>query len=69
MQDASSPEVASAGFWPGTGLGEAAFYAYAYPEPAGYNSRKMQPDAAYYSGDLEGNSSCVLCRRAQRRQP
>jgi len=52
MQEAYSHEVASAGFWPGAGLGEAAFYAYAYPEPAGYSARKMQPDAAYYSEAL-----------------
>jgi hypothetical protein len=53
MQEAYSHEVASAGFWPGAELGEAAFYAYAYPEPPGYRSRKVQPDAAYYSEDLK----------------
>jgi len=52
MQEAYSHEVASAGFWPGAGLGEAAFYAYAYPEPAGYGSRPIQPAAAFYSDTL-----------------
>ena len=53
MQEAYSHEVASAGFWPGAGLGEAAFYAYAYPEPAGYSARTLQPAAAYYSDTLK----------------
>lgn len=53
MQEAYSHEVASAGFWPGAGLGEAAFYAYLYPEPAGYAARKIRPDAAYYSDALK----------------
>ena len=48
MQEAYSHELSSAGFWPGTGLGEAAFYAYAYPEPAGFRSRAVQPEAAYF---------------------
>lgn len=49
MREAYSHEVASAGFWPGTGgVGEAAFYAYAYPEPAGYRSRAIKPEAAYF---------------------
>ncbi len=38
MQEAYSHELASAGFWPGTGMGEAAFYAYAYHEPEGYRT-------------------------------
>lgn len=53
MQEAYSHEVASAGFWPGAGLGEAAFYAYVYPEPAGYAARKIRPEAAYYSETLK----------------
>jgi hypothetical protein len=37
MVEAYSRECSSAGFWPGGGpIDEAAFYAYAYPEPAGY---------------------------------
>lgn len=53
MQEAYSHELASAGFWPGAGFGEAAFYAYAWPEPAGYSARKAMPDAAYYSETLK----------------
>ncbi len=52
MVEAYSHELASAGFWPGTGLGEAAFYAYAYPEPDGFRAAAVEPGAAYYHGDL-----------------
>jgi hypothetical protein len=52
MQEAYSHELSSAGFWPGTDLGEAAFYAYAYPEPDGFRSRKITPEAAYFSEAL-----------------
>jgi hypothetical protein len=48
MEEAYSHEVSSAGFWPGTGLGEAAFYAYAYPSPAGFDSYPVQPKEAYF---------------------
>ncbi len=34
MQEAYVDECSSCGFWPGEGLGEPAFYAYHYPEPA-----------------------------------
>lgn len=53
MQEAYSHELASAGFWPGAGLGEAAFYAYAWPEPPGYSACKVMPGAAYYSATLK----------------
>src|SRR3546814_17603486 len=43
----------SAGFWPGAGLGEAAFYAYAWPEPAGYRERDVQPAVAHFSEALQ----------------
>ena len=52
MQEAYSHEVSSAGFWPGAGLGEAAFYAYAYPEPDGFRDYPVRPNAAYYSKEL-----------------
>jgi hypothetical protein len=52
MQEAYSHEVHSAGFWPGPGLGEAAFYAYAYPEPNGFRAHSVAPDAAYYHDTL-----------------
>jgi hypothetical protein len=52
MEEAYSHEVSSAGFWPGAGLGEAAFYAYAYPEPAGFSGYRVRPDQAYYHKEL-----------------
>lgn len=52
MQEAYSRELSSAGFWPGSGLGEAAFYAYAYPTPDGFAGCPIQPAAAYYHEDL-----------------
>ena len=52
MAEAYSHEVSSAGFWPGAGLGHAAFYAYAYPEPAGFARYVVQPAAAYYHEQL-----------------
>ena len=52
MQEAYSHEVSSAGFWPGAGLGEAAFYAYAYPAPEGFSDFPVRPGAAYYHDGL-----------------
>lgn len=52
MTEAYSHEVSSAGFWPGAGLGEAAFYSYAYPAPEGFSEHAVRPDAAYYHKDL-----------------
>jgi hypothetical protein len=52
IEEAYSHEVSSAGFWPGAGLGEAAFYAYAYPEPDGFSEYPVQPEAAYYLREL-----------------
>jgi hypothetical protein len=52
MEEAYSHEVSSAGFWPGAGLGEAAFYAYAYPEPDGFSERAVRPEAAYYHKEI-----------------
>jgi len=50
MVEAYSHECSSCGFWPGGGaFPEAAFYAYAYPEPQGYGDRPVRPDAARYS--------------------
>ena len=51
-QEAYSHEVSSAGFWPGTGLGYAAFYSYAYPAPHGFSDAAIKPDAAEWSSDL-----------------
>lgn len=47
MQEAYSRELSSAGFWPGTGFGEAAFYAYAYPEPDGFRTAAVEHGARY----------------------
>ena len=52
MAEAYSHEVSSCGFWPGNGgYGRAAYYVYAYPEPAGYGETKLgTPDAFYDKG-------------------
>ena len=42
----------SCGWWPGAGLGEAAYYAYAAPEPAGYGEAAVEPVAAFYSAEM-----------------
>jgi hypothetical protein len=52
MVEAYSHEVSSAGFWPGTGLGDAAFYAYAYPAPTGFSQYPVEPEAAYFHDTL-----------------
>ena len=52
-REAYSHECISAGWWPGGGaLGEPAFYAYAYPEPAGLPEAAVRPAQAYYHRDL-----------------
>lgn len=52
MREAYSHELSSCGLWPGgPGMPEAAFYAYAYPEPGGFKETLMQP-AAYYHPEL-----------------
>jgi hypothetical protein len=53
MEQAYTHECSSCGFWPGGGLiAEPAFYAYAYPTPAHFGERRVQPDAAFYSQEL-----------------
>ncbi len=52
MEEAYSHEVSSAGFWPGAGLGEAAFYSYVYPEPDGFRRYAIEPDAATFHEEL-----------------
>ena len=40
--------MSSAGFWPGNDLfPEAAFYSYAYPEPAGFRNRPVTEGARF----------------------
>ena len=52
-REAYSHEVSSCGFWPGAGLGEPAFYAYAYPEAAGFRQHPVQPHEAHYHETLK----------------
>lgn len=52
VREAYSHEVWSAGLWPGGGGSDAAFYAYAYPEPAGFPEATVGPDQAFYSSEL-----------------
>ena len=53
MKDAYSHEVSSVGFWPGDGeaIKDAAFYAYAVPEPAGFRDYRVRPATAFYHPD------------------
>ena len=53
MREGYSHEVSSAGFWPGGEGHEApAFYAYAYPTPAGFADAPVRPAAAGYDTGL-----------------
>lgn len=48
---AYSHEVSSCGFWPG-GSDEGSFYAYAYPEPAGFREWHVEPSSASFDSDM-----------------
>ena len=48
MREAYSHEVISAGWWPGTGDQDAAFYAYAAPVPDGLAQQQVRPEKAFY---------------------
>jgi hypothetical protein len=50
--EAYSHEVISHGFWPGGNGTEAAFYAYAAPEPVGFGDIKVKPDGAFYAKEV-----------------
>ena len=53
MVEAYSRECSSCGIWPGgPGMTEPAFYAYAYPEPAGYAEHPVRPAGAMYHREL-----------------
>lgn len=65
MVEGYSRELSSCGFWPGGGE-EGAFYAYAYPEPDGFATHPIRPDAAYYS---DANGQFLLPYEAVRRAP
>jgi hypothetical protein len=52
-REAYSHENISAGWWPGGGpVKDAAFYAYAAPEPVGFKTAPVRPKNAFYSRDL-----------------
>lgn len=52
-REAYSHEVISAGFWPGNeGVIDAAFYAYAAPEPDGFSAAPLRPAAAFYGKQM-----------------
>jgi len=66
-REAYSHEVISHGFWPGGGaVPDAAFYAYAAPEPAGFKDAKVAPAEASYNRDV---SEFILPYAAVRTQP
>jgi uncharacterized protein DUF5996 len=53
-REAYSHEVISVGFWPGSGdVKDTAFYAYAAPEPGGFSTAKVRPEAAFYHPQLK----------------
>ena len=55
MAEAYSRECISAGWWPGSAgspVKEAAFYAYAYPEPDGCSIAPIGPSTAFYQPDM-----------------
>ena len=51
-REAYSHEVSSVGFWPGAGFSGPAFYSYMAPEPQGFRSARVHPDAALYDMNL-----------------
>ena len=52
-QEAYSHEVSSCGFWAGgEPIPYAAFYSYAYPEPAGFAASLVAPAGTFYSNEL-----------------
>src|SRR5205085_11427122 len=51
-REAYSHEVSSCGFWPGAPGIEAMFYAYAYPEPAGFARAKVRSASARWDETL-----------------
>lgn len=59
-KEAYSHEVISIGFWPGDdSFQHAAFYGYAYPEPAGLSDVALAPKAAHWV-DKNGGALAVL---------
>lgn len=57
-REAYSAEVSSCGFWPGgDAIDRPMFYAYAYPEPEGFQAYPIEPSEAFYSKDMR---ECLL---------
>jgi hypothetical protein len=52
-KEAYNEECISVGFWPGGGAQDAAFYAYAAPEPAGLSAERVRPAEARYDTGLK----------------
>jgi hypothetical protein len=52
-REAYSHEVISHGFWPGSGAIDAAFYAYAAPEPEGFSRERVLPAKAFYHDEMK----------------
>ena len=53
LREANSHEEFSVGFWPGSAsVAEPAFYAYARPEPPGFDATEIRPSGAFYSREL-----------------
>jgi len=66
-REAYSHEVISVGFWPGSGdVKDAAFYAYAAPEPQGFKDAKVRPELAFYNKQM---SEFLLMYDDVRRSP
>jgi len=52
-REAYSHEASSCGFWPGNGgFGQAAFYSYAYPQPAAFSDAAITTGGAYFSREI-----------------
>ena len=67
MREAYSHEVSSCGFWPGGGaMPEAAFYAYAYPQPPGFAKAALKPKSAFWNEEF---GEFILPYDAVRREP
>ncbi|MEL7114031.1 MAG: DUF5996 family protein, partial [Pseudomonadota bacterium] len=59
-REAYSHAVISVGFWPGDDtFPEAAFYGYAYPEPAGMNAVPLAPAQAFWA-EKNGGALAIL---------
>lgn len=74
VREAYSHECMSVGWWPGVGAGdvrepavrEPAFYAYAAPQPPGFERAPIEPSAAYYHPTM---SEWILPYEAVRAAP